>query len=87
MCKTIRGVTFALSCLGRRWGDALLLGDTPWKTSVLWPHQPAAGAVGIGPFGIECLGAGVNVQFKKMFRHILICIFGLFGFLSWLFLI
>lgn len=24
--KTLRGVTYALSCLGRRWGDALLLG-------------------------------------------------------------
>lgn len=60
------------------------LADTPWKAPVLWPHQPAAEAVGIGPFGIECLGAGVSVQFKKMFGYILICIFGLFGFFSWL---
>lgn len=32
----------------------------------------------IGSFGIECLGVGVYVQFKKIFGHILICIFGLF---------
>lgn len=54
---------------------------------VLWPRQPAVEAVVIGPFGIEWLGVGVYVQFKKIFGHILTCIFGLFGFLSWLFLI
>lgn len=62
------------------------LTDTPCKTPVLWPCQPVE-AVVIGPFGIECLGAGVCVQFKKIFGHILICVFHLFVFLSWLFLI
>lgn len=54
--------------------------DTPCKTPVLWLCQPAVEAVVIGPFGIECLGVGVCVQFKKIFRYILICIFRLFVF-------
>lgn len=33
---------------------------------MLWPRQPAVEAVVIGPFGIECLGVGVYVQFKKI---------------------
>lgn len=52
------------------------LADTPCEIPVLWPRQPAIEAVVIGPFGIECLGVGVCVQFKKIFGHILICIFG-----------
>lgn len=75
VCKTISGVTYALT-------------DTPCETPTsALASSAAVEALVIGPFGIECLGVGVYVQFKKIFGHILICIFGLFGFLSWLFLI
>ena len=36
---------------------------------MLWPRQPTVEAVVIAPFGIVCLGAGLYVQFKKVFGH------------------
>lgn len=43
--------------------------DPSLKPPAPWSGQPAAEAVGVGPSGIVCLGAGVCVQFKKIFGH------------------
>lgn len=45
------------------------LADPSLKPPAPWSGEPAAEAVVIGPFGIVCLGAGVCVQFKKIFGH------------------